>query len=193
MIAIAADADDEARERAWAAACAAALPRALRDALEAARRVDPGIDAGSIWLAARDCREDEGDADAIAAAGRRARSSARNERREGGKRGPRFFSEVHVEVDLEGEGYDLSQELAAQDIFGANPLDLLVAQETLHQVTGGGLPLPMPAASSHALAKRFGTTRRRQQQRQKEGRELEAAGQLDLPLLPLGAGAGGEK
>ncbi|MDA8254116.1 MAG: hypothetical protein M0Z99_00505 [Betaproteobacteria bacterium] len=184
MIGIDADADAAARERAWAAACEAALPSALRDALEAARRLDDGIDAASIWLAACDCA-DEGEGDAIAAAERRARSVARSDRREGGKRGPKFFLQVEVE---EGEGYDLAEALPASDIFGADPIDLLIAQQTIHAATGGGLPLPMPAASACELAKKFGTTPRRQQQRERARREQQEAGQLDL----LFVGAEGE-
>ena len=181
------DADDAmARERAWDQACAAALSPQLRAALEAARRIDGEIDAAGVWLAAVDCAEDAGDADAIAAAERRARSQARSDRRAGGKRGPKFFAAVEVEV--EGEGYDRAEALPAADIFGADPLALLIADETIHAATGGGLPLPMPAARACELAKKFGTTPRRQQQRERARREQQEAGQLDL----LFVGAGGE-
>ena len=123
---IAADADMDAdaaeRERAWAAACEAALPRALRDALHAAQRLDDEVDAAGLWLAARAGAEDEGDADAIAAAGRRARSVARNERREGGKRGPKFFygdDQAELARDIE--------DLPGDPL--ADPLQLLLARE----------------------------------------------------------------
>lgn len=183
-----ADADTVAREGAWAAACAAALGPQLRAALAAARRLDPDIDAAGIWLAACGCA-DEGDA--ISAAERRARSQARSDRREGGKRGPKFFAAVQVEVE-EGEGYDLAEALPAADLLGADPLDLLIADETIHAATGGGLPLPMPAASACELAKKFGTTPRRQQQRERARREQEA-GQLDLLFAGAGQKSGGEQ
>ncbi len=144
----------------------AALPAHAAEALTAARRFYPSIDAADAWIAAASHpdREATGLADFLTAQARRMAGGALQTLRAG------------------GEGVPFDQ--ADPGMGGADPLQILLACEAAAEAMGAAgvaLAEPEPSPTCTAdLAARLGCTQRRVQQVLADRRELEALGQAEL-------------